>query len=190
MLMQEDVQITWRGMNPSDALGAKIGEQISTLERFYDGIIGCRVVVEQLHRHKHKGNLFNVRIDLSVPGKVIVVNRESGKDHAHEDPYVVVRDTFKAARRQLEDYVRRHRGDVKTHELTPHGRIAELHPESDYGRLESPDGRLIYFHRNSLLNGDLDTLEIGVEVRFAEEMGDEGPQASSVSIIGKHHLDE
>ena len=166
MLMQEDVQITWRGMNPSDALGAKIREQISTLERFYDGMIGCRVVVEQLHRHKHKGNLFNVRIDLSVPGKVIVVNR------------------------QLEDYVRRHRGDVKTHELTPHGRIVELHPESDYGRLECPDGRLVYFHRNSLLNGDLDTLEIGVEVRFAEEMGDEGPQASSVSIIGKHHLDE
>ena len=188
--MQEDLQITWRDMKPSDALSAKIGEQVETLERFYDGMIGCRVVVEQLHRHKHKGNLFNVRIDLLVPGKEIVVNRESGKDHAHEDPYVVVRDAFKAARRQLEDYVRRHRGDVKTHELPPQGRVVELHPESDYGRLESPDGRLIYFHRNSLRNGDLDTLEIGFEVRFTEEMGDEGPQASSVSVIGKHHLGE
>jgi cold shock CspA family protein len=49
---------------------------------------------------------------------------------------------------------------------------------------------LIYFHRNSVLNRDLDTLEIGTEVRFAEEMGNEGPQASSVSVIGKHHLAE
>lgn len=185
--MQEELQITWRGMEPSDALDAKIREHVDALERFYERITGCRIVVEQLHRHKHKGNLFNVRIDLLVPGKEIVVNRESGKDHAHEDPYVVVRDTFKAARRQLEDYVRRHRGDVKTHEPPPHGRVVELHPVSDYGRLESSDGRLIYFHRNSLLNGDLDTLEIGTEVRFAEEMGDDGPQASSVTVIGKRH---
>lgn len=188
--MQEELQITWRGMEPSGALGARIEEQIKALERFYDRITSCRVVVEQLHRHKHKGNLFNVRIDLSVPGKEIVVNRESGKDHAHEDPYVVVRDAFKAARRQLEDYVRRHRGDVKAHALPPHGRVVELHPEKDYGRLESSDGRLIYFHRNSMLNENLDTLEIGTEVRFAEEMGDDGPQASSVSIVGKHHLGE
>ncbi len=186
--MQEELQITWRDMESSEALEAKIREQVQLLERFYDRITACRVVVEQLHRHKHKGNLFNVRIDLSVPGSEIVVNRESGKDHAHEDPYVVVRDAFRAAKRQLEDYVRRHRGDVKAHVLPPHGRIVELHPESDYGRLESSDGRLVYFHRNSLLNRDLDTLEIGTEVRFAEEMGDEGPQASSVSVIGKHHL--
>jgi ribosome-associated translation inhibitor RaiA len=185
--MQEELQITWRGMEPSDALGDRIGEQVKTLERFYDGIIGCRVVVEQLHRHKHKGNLFNVRIDLWVPGKEIVVNRESGKNHAHEDPYVTVRDSFRAARRQLEDYVRRHRGDVKAHAPPPHGPVVELYPESNYGRLESSDGRLIYFHRNSLLNGALDTLEIGAEVRFVEEMGDEGPQASSVSVIGRHH---
>jgi ribosome-associated translation inhibitor RaiA/cold shock CspA family protein len=188
--MQEELQITWRDMEASDALGAKIREQVQRLERFYDRIIACRVMVEQLHRHKHKGNLFNVRIDLSVPGREIVVTRDSGKDHAHEDPYVVVRDTFKAARRQLEDYVHRHRGDVKAHEPPPHGRIVELHPESDYGRLESSDGRLIYFHRNSVLNRDLDSLKVGTEVRFAEEMGDEGPQASSVSVLGKHHLPE
>ena len=188
--MQEELQISWRGMDPSSALDAKIRKQVQILERFYDRITACRVVVEQLHRHKHKGNLFNVHIDLSVPGSEIVVTRESGKDHAHEDPYVVVRDAFKSAKRQLEDYVRRQRGDVKVHELPPYGRIVELHPESDYGRLESSDGRLIYFHRNSVLNKDWDTLEIGAEVRYSEEMGDKGPQASSLSVIGKHHLSE
>jgi ribosomal subunit interface protein len=186
--MQEELQITWRDMEPSDALAAAIRERTERLERFHNRITACRVVVEQLHRHKHKGNLFNVRIDLSVPGGEIVVTRESGKDHAHEDAYVVVRDAFNAATRQLQDHVRRQRGDVKAHETPPHGRIVELHPESNYGKLESPDGRLIYFHRNSVLNSDFDRLEIGTEVRFAEEMGDEGPQASSVSVIGKHHL--
>lgn len=117
--MQEELQITWRDMDPSDALDARIREQMMSLERYCERIIACRIVIEQLHRRKHKGNLYNVRVDLSVPGSEIVVNRESGKDHGHEDPYVAVRDAFRATRRQLEDYVRRHRGDVKTHEPSP-----------------------------------------------------------------------
>jgi ribosome-associated translation inhibitor RaiA len=120
--MQEALQIAWRDMEPSDALAAKIRGQVEILERFYDRIIACRVVVEQLHRHKHKGNLFNVRIDISVPGSEILVTRESGKDHSHEDPYVVVRDTFRAAKRQLEDYVRRHH----TYARDPSGRSPRL----------------------------------------------------------------
>lgn len=186
--MQEEVQITWRGMEPSDALADAIRERVDRLERFHNRITACRIVVEQLHRHKHKGNLFNVRIDLTVPGGEIAVTRESGKNHAHEDAYVVVRDAFKAATRQLQDHVRRQRGDVKAHEMPPHGRIVELHPELDYGKLESSDGRLIYFHRNSVNDSNFDSLELGAEVRFAEEMGDDGPQASSVSVIGKHPI--
>ena len=59
---------------------------------------------------------------------------------------------------------------------------------SDYGRIQTPDGREIYFHRNSVVNSDFDQLEPGLEVRFSEEPGDEGPQATSVQLIGKHHL--
>jgi cold shock CspA family protein len=58
----------------------------------------------------------------------------------------------------------------------------------DYGQLITPDQRLIYFHRNSVVNGDFDKLEIGAEVRFVEETGEEGPQASTVMIVGKHHI--
>ena len=110
--MQEELQITWRNMEPSDGLAATIREQMGRLERFFDRITACRVIVEQLHRNKHKGNLFNVRIDLYVPGSEIVVTRECGKDQSHEDAYVVVRDAFKAARRRLEDYRQRRRDDV------------------------------------------------------------------------------
>ncbi len=148
----------------------------------------CRVVVEQLHRHKHRGNLFNVRVDVTVPGTELVVDHEHRKDHAHEDAFVAARDAFDAVRRQLQDFVRRERGNVKTHDVPPHGRVVELYPHMDYGKLDTPDGRLIYFHRNSIVNGDFDKLEIGTEVRFVEEMGDEGPQASTLTIVGKHHI--
>jgi cold shock CspA family protein len=99
-----------------------------------------------------------------------------------------LRDAFKAARRQLQDRQRVRRGDVKPHEVPPHGRIASLDRERGSGRIATPDGREIYFHRNSVRNASFDQLVPGVEVRFSEEAGDEGPQASSVHVIGKHHV--
>ncbi|UCE90564.1 MAG: cold shock domain-containing protein [Pseudomonadota bacterium] len=108
--------------------------------------------------------------------------------HAHEDAYVAVRDAFDAAQRKLEAYVEQRRGQTKAHETPPHGRISELVPAQDYGRIRTSDERDIYFHRNSLVDADLDDLEIGAEVRFVEEQGDEGPQASTVHLVGKHHV--
>ena len=75
-------------------------------------------------------------------------------NHAHEDFYVTMRDAFNAARRQLEDYVRRRRGKVKRHDVEAHGLIKNLFPYEDYGVIETPDGREIYFHRNSVLDAD------------------------------------
>ncbi|MEE9542924.1 MAG: cold shock domain-containing protein [Thermodesulfobacteriota bacterium] len=77
---------------------------------------------------------------------------------------------------------------MKIHEVQPHGRISELFTDEGYGTIESSDGMEIYFHRNSVLNADFDKLEIGTEVRFVEEAGEKGPQASTVKVIGKHHL--
>lgn len=72
--------------------------------------------------------------------------------------------------------------------MPPHGRIVELYPDEDYGRIQTPDGRLIYFHRNSVVETDFETLQVGAEVRFVEEMGERGPQASTVHPVGKHHI--
>jgi cold shock CspA family protein/ribosome-associated translation inhibitor RaiA len=66
--------------------------------------------------------------------------------------------------------------------------IAELFPAGDYGTITDSDGREIYFHRNSVVNADFDSLTIDSEVRFVEESGEKGPQASSVHLIGKHHI--
>lgn len=186
--MQVPLEITWRDMESSPALEAVIRKHAAKLERFHERITSCRVIIRQHAKHKHHGKLYEVHVDITVPGAELAVSREPGKNHAHEDANVAVRDAFRAAVRRLEDTVRRQRGDVKTHETPPHGRIASLFPDRDYGEIESADGRSIYFHRNSVVNEDFDQLEIGMEVRFAEEMGDEGPQASTVTVVGKHHV--
>lgn len=70
------------------------------------------------------------------------------------------------------------------HAEVPRGRISKLFPMEEYGTITTLDDRQIYFHRNSVLNKDFDTLTIGDMVRFHEEAGDNGPQASTVKVEG------
>jgi ribosomal subunit interface protein len=190
--MQIPVQVTFRNMDPSEAVEANVREKADKLERHFDRIISCRVVVESPHRRHHKGKLYNLRIDIGVPGKEIVVNHSGPKNHAHEDVYVAVRDAFNAASRQLEDHARKVRGEIKSHEVPPHGKVVRLFPYEGYGFVAMSDGREIYFHKNSVVSEGFDRIEVGQEVRVAVAEGEsaEGPQASTVTPIGKHHLIE
>jgi cold shock CspA family protein len=92
--------------------------------------------------------------------------------------------------RLLEDHVREARGDVKLHAVPDHGRVARLLPEQNCGFILGVDGNEIYFHRNSVANGGFDALAVGDEVRFVAQHAEsvEGPQASTVIPLGKHHL--
>ena len=122
--MQIPLEISFRNMDPSPAVEARIREKAAKLERFNDRIIGCTVVVEAPHKHHHKGKLYSVHIDISVPGKDVVVGRAKPLDPAHEDVYVALRDAFDAAVRQLEDHTQRMRGAVKSHTPPPEGGAA------------------------------------------------------------------
>jgi len=186
--MQRPLQITFRNMDHSPAVEADVRQKADKLDEYHHNVIGCRVVIEGSHHHHHKGNLYQAKLDITVPGHEVVVSRARDQHHAHEDVYVAVRDAFNAAYRQLEDIGRKMRGAVKAHETPPHGRIVELVPDEGFGRVETPDGRRVYFHRNSVLNADFDGLSEGDEVRFDEEAGDKGRQASTVRVIGKHHI--
>lgn len=188
--MQVPLQITFRHMGSSDAVAAGIHERAEELERFCDRIISCRVVVECRHPRHQQGNLFRVRVDLKVPGGEIVVGRDPEAHHSHEDVHVAIRDAFDATRRLLEDHVRQERGDVKLHGVPDHGRIVRLLPEQNCGFILSADGSEIYFHHNSVTNDGFDKLAIGDEVRFVAQHSEsaEGPQASTVVPLGKHHL--
>jgi ribosomal subunit interface protein len=186
--MKLPLQITFRHMERSAVLEADIRDKAGKLDQYCDQIMSCRVVVDAPHQNHNQGKLYRISVDLSVPGGEIVASRDSDLHHAHEDAYVATRDAFDAVQRRLEDYVRRNKNKVKMHEAPPHGRIAKLMREEGYGFIESFDGAEVYFHRNSVLHQAFDSLEIGNEVRFAEEMGEQGPQASSVALIGKHHI--
>ena len=183
------LQITFRNIDASPAVEAKIRERARELEQFFDRIVSCRVVIEAPNRRRH-GDLYHIRVDLKVPGREIVVKRDPPEHHAHEDIYVAVRDSFDAVRRQLEDHVRRRRGDVKVHDVPSHGRIGSLIAERDYGFINASDGTEVYFHRNAVANGEFEKLQVGDEVRFSLHSGEgeKGPQASAVVPIGKHHL--
>src|SRR5262249_3692971 len=145
-------------------------------------IIGCRVMAEILHRRHQRGKRFHIRINLTVPGEELVVNHEpslhgvaqqtQSEKHKkeqevaapHKDIYVAIRDAFKAARRQLQDFAQKQNGTVKHHEPTLHGRVSTLLPEEDYGFIETSEGAEIYFHRNGLLKGNFEKLTTGTEV--------------------------
>lgn len=194
-MMDLPVQLTFRHMEPSSAVEARIQKEAAKLGRLCDHIIRCQVIVEAPHEHQHKGKLYHIRIDLSVPDAQLSASRERHDRQAHEDVYVAVRDAFSAAQRQLENYIRRKRRPVKNHEATVTlgrqqkpgyksiatvGRVKVLYPYEDCGTLETANGREIYFHRNSVLTPGFDNLEEGKEVRFVEEQSDEGLQVSTV----------
>ena len=138
--MQLPLQITFRKMDTSPSVEAHIRERAEALEKYFDRIMGCRVVVEQSARRQRKGKLYHIRVDVTVPGREIVVKRDPPEHHAHEDILVAVRDAFDSVRRQLEDHARKGRGETKAHEAPSHGRIARLFADEGYGFIRSSGG--------------------------------------------------
>jgi cold shock CspA family protein len=187
--MQVPIHITMDDLPNADQLRGEIEKAAEALERFHDRIISCRVAVTTPdHRHRI-GGLYDVHLTLRVPRHGdINISRRVGDKPERMHVGVAVREAFAEARRQLQDLVRDARLDVKTHVTPDHGRVARVFTDRDYGFIETPDGREIYFHRNSLVDAKFDQLVPGTEVRFVESEGDKGPQASTVKLIGKHHL--
>lgn len=194
------LQITFRSMRSSEQVKRWIREEANKLDEFHKKITGCHVVVELPNRRRKSGNLFHVRVDLTVPGGEIVVKRQPnlrvlpGRTERqaaksleiqvpHKNLRQAINDAFQAMQRQLQDYARRRRREVKTHEGPMVARVGRLFPEQGYGFLETSDGREIYFHQNSLVNNTFDRLTTGSTVSFTEEKGDRGPQASTVKRI-------
>lgn len=183
--MKLPLQITYRDFESSPAISDHIKRRADKLDQFCDRIMSCRVAVASPnHLTHHGGKRFEVRIDLKAPG-VELVSNHTPPDILKSDFYAVIDAAFADMERQLEDYNRMSRWEVKRHGGTPHARVAKIFRERGYGFLETSDGREIYFHGNSVLRGKWDQLEVGTEVRFAEEDGDKGPQASTVDVVGK-----
>jgi cold shock CspA family protein/ribosome-associated translation inhibitor RaiA len=180
--MEKPLVITTHHLDLPASAEATIRERAADLEHFYPPLVGCSVIVEGPGRHHRQGGRFNVQIDLRVPGgRPIIVNRQTD-----EDLQLAVREAFDVADRQLEDFARIRRGEVKRHRPPQAGRgwIVRLLREQGYGFIETAEvpSRQVYFHRNSLPENDFEKLQVGQEVRFHEEEGAKGPQASTVVV--------
>ncbi|MGA8180513.1 MAG: HPF/RaiA family ribosome-associated protein [Desulfobacterales bacterium] len=173
--MKIPLQITARDFELTEAIESAIREQAEKLDRIYDQIVRCEVVLEAPHQSQTKGILYNVRINITVPGSRIQVKKEQ-----HEDLYVSINHSFDIAHRRLDQFVSQQRRDVKYHEERPFGTITKIFPEEGYGFLTTPEGREIYFHENAVLGGKFNDLDAGSKVQFVEAEGEKGPKASTV----------
>ena len=187
--METPVQIDFQGMDASEPLRASISQHVDALEQRFGRITSCRVVLKAPGGHHQTGGLYDVNIRLALPeGREVNVGRTATKDERFSDVTYAINHAFKRARRQLQDRVRVMRGKVKAHEGEPIGTVIRLDSAGGFGFLQTVDEREIYFHRNSLLTGDFELLNVGDRVTFFEEMGEKGAQASTVKILGKHGL--
>ena len=162
---------------------------VADLEQRFGRVTACRVVLKAPGGHHRTGGLYEVNIRLALPdGREVNVDRTALADERHSDLDFAINDAFKRARRQLQDQVRELQGQVKHHEGPPIGTVVQLDPLGEFGLLESSEGQEIYFHRNSVIDGDYSRLVVGSRVTYTEEMGEKGPQASTVKLMGKHSL--
>ena len=175
--MQIPLEISTRDVTLTPPIEAELRKRAQKLERFYGRITSCRIAVERpTGNHHQEGGPFRVRVDITVPGSELVADKQA------EEIFAAIREAFDAAERQVEDFADRRRDHFKS-TGTPEGLVVRIFQDQGFGFLAAPDGREVYFHRNAVLDPGFEKLVVGARVRFAEEQGFEGPQASTVTLM-------
>lgn len=182
--MQTPFKLEIRGIQPSIHLREMVAAGVAKLERRYGRITACRLSIRAPGRHHKMGEPYAVTLRLSIPDRrdVDVAPPPRALDHRQADLVFAVNDAFRRAARQLREQTAQLKGQVKLHAQQPSGKVLRVDPKGNFGFLESDDGREIYFHANSVLDGKFARLKRGSRVTFREEQGDKGPQASMVFL--------
>ena len=184
--MQVPVEIAFQHCEPSEEIRSEIASHVKRLEKFSHRITSCHVMIADPQTRHRRGDLFQIDLRIAMPDhNDVIVNKSHGDAPEHEHALVAIRDAFDAAVRQIEGVTRDMSGQVKEHVAESHGRVKKFLAGEDCGFIETAEGREIYFHRNAVLGGAFDRLIVGSEVRFVEEKGVKGAQASTVRLIGK-----
>lgn len=169
------VQITIRDIPGSQALETHLRSKASKLKQFYKTLTSCRIVVEFDQKHKHRGKIYNVKLDVTVPGKELVVTNKS-----NEDVYIAVRDAFIAIIRQLDNLSHKRHGRVKTHCDIMRGHIARLREDEGYGFIAGVDGNEYYFSLTNVRTIGFHPLMVGDMVEYIPQPVNDGWQACHV----------
>jgi ribosome-associated translation inhibitor RaiA len=191
-MLQVPLEISFHNMESSNWAEQEIRERAAVLETIYDRLVSCRVRVDQRATHNNDTIPPVVRIEMGIPGRPdLVVSHEPDhllQKYQHPDLHKAINEAFRIAERQLRaykdkstDYTKDLRHEAEQQNL---GQVTELVPERDFGFLLTKEGGLLYFHRNSVLNGDFDKLKLRDEVYYVEDVGDTGPIATKVRVKG------
>jgi ribosome-associated translation inhibitor RaiA len=189
-MLQVPLEISFHNMESSDWAEQEIRSRAADLESIYDRLVSCRVRVDQRATNSNDTIPPVVHIEMGIPGrKDLVVSHEP--DHLQQkfqrpDLHNAINEAFRIAERQLRDYKDKLKDHTKEarHEADHQnlGQVTELVPDRDCGFLLTKEGGQLYFHRNSLLNGDFDALKLREEVYYVEAVGDTGPMATKVRV--------
>ena len=186
--MQTPAQIEFEGVPATPELQASIDQHLAELESRFGRLTAGRVLVKGPGDHHQTGGQYQVSIRLALPdGREVNVGRTPKQDERYADMTFAVDNAFRRARRRLQDQARQMRGQTKQHENQPIGTIVRIDPSGEFGFLEGADGHEVYFSCNSVLDG-ASHIALGTRVSYVEEMGEKGPQASTVKVLGKHGL--
>jgi cold shock CspA family protein/ribosome-associated translation inhibitor RaiA len=189
--MQRPLEISFHNLAPSVAVESAIRKHVAKLERRYGRLTACRVAVEAPHRQHRTGNVFEVHVRMAVPGRELTVSHEPHKTqerYANADVYVSLRAAFDAAERQLQAFketLLERDKVVGVNASALRGEVAQIEPGADYGFVLTNTGTQLYFHRDSVTDGDFATLQPGDAVHYIEEQGDAGPVAAKVRVGGR-----
>jgi len=184
--MQTPIEIAFKHVEPSEEIKELISEKAARLETFHDGITSCHVYVRAPHQSQKTGNLYEVTIEVRIPGHELVVRRDQNDQPEREHLKVAIRDAFDAMQEELKSAARKQQGQIKHHDGLLQGKIVEIRHDEGYGQIIATDNRLIYFHENSVVDGDFADLAQGDPVEMVVQVKESaiGPQASTVRRIG------
>lgn len=185
--MQVPLEVVFRDVERTPELVNLVQEKASRLETMCPSLISCHVAVERPQVHQVSGNAYRVRIDMRVPpNHELVAQSKPRENPMHDSVETVINDTFKTAERRIRDLADKLKGKVKTHpDQQTTALVDRVFFDEGYGFLRGIDGTEYYFHKNSVLHDDFARLAPGAGVRFVAEMGEKGPQASTVEIVDK-----
>jgi ribosome-associated translation inhibitor RaiA/cold shock CspA family protein len=188
--MQIPLEIAFHNIDKSEWAEEAIREHVARLEEIYDRLTTCRVRVERRANNSSHSIPPVVRIEMGIPGTndLVVAHEPDHLQRKFQQPDLTnaINEAFRIAERrlvQIKDKRSDHNGAAvheASHEFA--GQVAEMTAERDFGFLITKEGGLLYFHRNSLLSGDFDSLERGDEVSYVEDVGDTGPIATKVRV--------
>lgn len=186
--MQTPAQIEFEGVRDTPELQASIDQHIGELESRFGRLTAGRVVVKGPGDRHQTGGQYLVSIRLALPdGREVNIGRTPKQDERYADLTFAIDNAFRRARRRLQDQARLMRGQIKQHENQPIGTVVRIDPSGEFGFLEGTDGQEVYFSCKSVLDGATN-IAVGTRVSYVEEIGEKGPQASTVKILGKHGL--